>query len=77
MTKTETRRARTASERTQSDLIDVSVQITMTALARPSSVIISLRKSSPMVRLVSHHVFQPSASSIAASFNARGLSVFA
>src|SRR5262245_60853588 len=57
--------------------MDASVHMTMTALARPRSVIISLRKSSPMVRLVSHHVVQPSASSIEASFNASGRSVLA
>ena len=69
--------ARPASDLTQSDLIDASVQMAMTARARPNSIMISLRKSSPMVRLVSHQTFQPSASSIAASLDANGRSVFA
>jgi tripartite-type tricarboxylate transporter receptor subunit TctC len=42
-----------------------------------SSVIISLRKSSPMARLVSHQTFQPSVSSIATSFDAKGRPVLA
>ena|SRR5262245_519662 len=69
--------AHLTDDHTQSDLIDASVHMTMTARARPNSVIISLRKSSPMARLVSHQTFQPSASSIATSFDASDRSVLA
>ena len=54
--------ARPASDRTQSNSIEFSVQMAMTARARPSSVMITLRNCSPLFRLVSHQTEKPSAS---------------
>ena len=66
-----------ASARTQSDRMLFGVQIAMTALADASCFMISSRWRSAAPRLVSHQTFQPSASSIATSFDASDRSVLA